>query len=44
MLRREDRINPVLYVELENIDGADKDLLEVVGEDDLRRPNSEARI
>jgi len=38
-------INPVLYVELENITGADKSLLEVVGhdgKDDLLSPNAEA--
>jgi hypothetical protein len=36
----------VLYVEFENINGADKSLLEVVGtdgEDDLTGPNAEAR-
>jgi hypothetical protein len=40
-------INPVLYVEFENINGADKSLLEVVGNDgveDLTAPNAEARI
>lgn len=39
-------INPVLYVEFENIDAADKTLLEVVGRDgesDLADPNDEAR-
>jgi hypothetical protein len=39
-------INPVLYVEFENINGADKSLLEVVGHDgksDLADPNDEAR-
>src|SRR5436190_8674538 len=40
------RINPVLYVEYENINGADKDLIEVVNHDsvdDLAVPNGEAR-
>src|SRR5260370_7540958 len=32
-LRREHRINPVLYIESANINGADKTLLEVVGHD-----------
>ena len=32
-LKREHWINPVLYVEFENINGADKSLLEVVGHD-----------
>jgi hypothetical protein len=39
-------INPVLYVEFENINGADKTLLEVVGHDgqgDLADPNDETR-
>ncbi len=39
-------INPVLYLEFENISGADKSLLEVVNHDtvdDLAAPNSEAR-
>jgi hypothetical protein len=47
LLRREHWINPVLYVEFENINGADKSLLEVVaqdGKDDLTAPNSEARV
>jgi hypothetical protein len=46
VLPREHWINPVLYVEFENISGADKALLEVVGhdgEEDLAAPNSEAR-
>src|SRR6266446_10788100 len=46
VLPREHWINPVLYVEFENINGADKALLEVVGhdgEDDLTAPNAEAR-
>lgn len=45
-LMREHWINPVLYVEYENISGADKTLLEVVGHDgqgDLAGPNSESR-
>jgi hypothetical protein len=45
-LMREHLINPVLYVEYENISGADKTLLEVVGHDgqsDLAVPNDEAR-
>ncbi|HCC56450.1 MAG TPA: hypothetical protein DEQ47_04180 [Solibacterales bacterium] len=40
-------INPVLYVEFENINGADKSLLEVVstdGQADLTDPNHEARL
>ena len=47
VLPREHWINPVLYVEFENINGADKTLLEVVGtdgKDDLTGLNSEARI
>ena len=46
VLPREHWLNPVLYVEFENINGADKALLEVVatdGKDDLARPNSEVR-
>jgi len=46
LLPREHWINPVLYVEFENINGADKTLLEVVGtdgKDDLTGPNSEVR-
>jgi len=45
-LPREHFINPVLYVEYENLNEADRSLLEVVGNDnqaDLRVPNSEAR-
>jgi hypothetical protein len=41
-LKREHWINPVLYVEFENINGADKTLLEVVGHDgeaDHAEPN-----
>ncbi|HYL75568.1 MAG TPA: hypothetical protein VEU96_15250 [Bryobacteraceae bacterium] len=47
LLPREHWINPVLYVEFENINGADKSLLEVVnrdGVDDLAAPNGEARL
>ncbi|HET8824136.1 MAG TPA: hypothetical protein VFM77_03330, partial [Terriglobales bacterium] len=43
---REHWINPVVYVEFENINGADKSLLEVVdndGESDLTGLNSETR-
>src|SRR5579859_6190307 len=46
LLPREHWINPVLYVEFENINGADKSLLEVAGTDgqgDLTGLNSEAR-
>jgi hypothetical protein len=46
LLPREHWINPVLYVEFENINGADKSLLEVVdndGKEDLNNPNAEAR-
>jgi len=46
VLPREHWINPVLYVEFENINGADKSLLEVVdndGEGDLTDPSWEAR-
>src|SRR5690348_885708 len=42
ILPREHWINPVLYLEFENINGADKTLLEVVGRDgneDLIGPN-----
>ena len=42
-LLRQHFINPVLYVEYENINGADKSLLEVVnhdGKDDLAAPNA----
>lgn len=45
-LMREHFINPVLYVEYENISAADKALLEVVGHDgqsDLAELNAEAR-
>lgn len=46
LIPREHWINPVLYVELENINGADKTLLEVVGHDgadDLASMTAEAR-
>src|SRR6202023_664727 len=42
-LKREHFINPVLYVEYENLNKADRSLLEVVGHDsisDLRLPNA----
>ena len=45
-LMREHFVNPVLYVEYENISGADKTILEVVGHDgqaDLAGPNAEVR-
>lgn len=45
-LMHEHVINPALYVEYENITGADKTLLEVVGHDgqaDLSEPNADAR-
>jgi hypothetical protein len=47
LLEREHWINPVLYFEFENISGADKGLLEVVGrdgKDDIAVPNDEARL
>ena len=47
LLPREHWINPVLYVEFEDINGADKTLLEVVGtdgKDDLTGLNAEARV
>jgi len=46
LLPREHWINPVLYVEFEDIDGADRTLLEVVGHDgaeDFTQPVAEAR-
>jgi hypothetical protein len=46
LARREHWINPVLYLEFEDINGADKTLLEFVGHDaesDLLEPNSSAR-
>ena len=45
-LMHEHIFNPALYIEFENISGADKTLLEVVGHDgqsDLTAPNSETR-
>src|SRR5262245_19154873 len=42
----EHRINPVLYIEYEHLNGADKTLKDVVGfdgKDDFRAPNSETR-
>ncbi len=45
-LMRDHAVNPVFYVEYENISGADKTILEFVGHDsqsDLARPNGEAR-
>src|SRR5581483_4407500 len=47
LLPHEHWINPVLYLEFEDINGADKTLLEVVGHDgldDLAGPNAEARL
>jgi len=47
LLPREHWINPVLYLEFENINGADKTLLEVVnhdGAEDLVGNNAEARV
>ena len=47
LLLREHWINPVLYTEFENINGADKTLLEVVNHDgaaDLTGRNAESRI
>lgn len=46
ILMQEHLINPVLYVEFENISGADKTMLEVVGHDgesDLATTNAEGR-
>jgi hypothetical protein len=46
LTRREHWINPVLYLEFENINGADRALLEIVGHDgeaDLLEPNATAR-
>jgi hypothetical protein len=46
LLPREHWINPVLYIELENINGANKSLLEIVGHDgeaDMAALNAEAR-
>jgi hypothetical protein len=45
-LMRDHAVNPVLYVEYENITGADKTILEVVGHDgqsDIAGPNADAR-
>ena len=45
-LMREMKVNPVLYVEYENISGADKTILEVVGHDgqaDLADANGDSR-
>ena len=45
-LLREHFINPVLYVEYENLNQADRSLLEITGHDsisDLRLPNAAAR-
>ena len=42
-LMREHFINPVFYVEYENISGADKTLLEVVGHDGRSRPGRPER-
>jgi hypothetical protein len=45
-LMRDHAVNPVLYVEYENISGADKTILEFVGHDgqaDLAPPNGELR-
>jgi hypothetical protein len=47
VLSHEHWINPVLYLEFENINGADKSLLEIVnhdGKDDLTSPNADARF
>jgi hypothetical protein len=46
-LAREHWINPVLYVEYEDLNGTDKALKEIVGhdvEEDLRAPNAETRV
>jgi hypothetical protein len=47
LLPRQHWINPVLYVEFEDINGADKTLLEIVNhdsKDDLTAPTGEARL
>ena len=47
LLEREHWINPVLYLEIENINGANRSLLEVVGhdgEDDLTGRNADTRL
>ena len=46
-LAHEHWINPVLYLEFENTNGADKSLLEIVnhdGKDDLLSPNTASRV
>jgi hypothetical protein len=46
LFSREHWINPVLYVEFENVNAADKSLLEIVnhdGKDDLLQPNESTR-
>ena len=46
LLMRDHRINPLLYVEYENISGADKTILEFVGhdmQDDMAAPNAVLR-
>src|SRR4029077_10135236 len=46
VLPREHWINPVLYLEFENINGADRSLLEVVnhdGKEDLAQPSGDSR-
>src|SRR5262249_40359675 len=47
LLNREHRFNPVLYLEYEHVNGADKTLKEIVGFDgksDQAVPNAEARF
>jgi len=47
LTKQEHWINPVLYLEFENTNGADKTLLEVVGHDgeaDLANPNASSRL
>jgi hypothetical protein len=47
LLPHEHWINPVLYIEFANINGADRSLLEIVnhdGNDDLTEPNADARF
>jgi hypothetical protein len=46
-LKREHPVNPILYVEYEDVNGADKVIKEVVGHDvqsDHAEPNSESRL
>src|SRR5882724_11522734 len=46
LLPREHWINPVLYIEFENINGADRSLLEIVnhdGNENLTEPNAQIR-